>query len=226
MDASKQPLIGLYGAGGLARDVMPILERAPMHGGHCVHVVDQEYLASLTSAIAPVIGFDEFASLTGQYGSKFNVAIADSSVRQRLAEKCLGIGSKPIQIVSPRADVEWIGSDIGRGAIICAFCFVPPRAKIGQFVQMNIGSYISHDCVIGDFVTFAPYAKINGNCRIGDHAYIGTGAMLKQGVRIGDGAVIGMGAVVLHDVPAGETWVGNPARRLYANREEFHANLA
>jgi serine acetyltransferase len=31
---------------------------------------------------------------------------------------------------------------------------------------------------------------------------------------VGDDAVIGMGAMIRADVAAGETWVGNPGRRL------------
>ncbi|MEG3085550.1 DapH/DapD/GlmU-related protein [Sphingomonas sp. PB2P12] len=43
-------------------------------------------------------------------------------------------------------------------------------------------------------------------------ASIGAGAIILPGVRIGKGAMIGAGAVVTHDVPAGATMVGNPAR--------------
>jgi acetyltransferase-like isoleucine patch superfamily enzyme len=40
------------------------------------------------------------------------------------------------------------------------------------------------------------------------------GATIKPHVTIGDGARIGQGAAVVRDVPAGETWVGVPARRI------------
>jgi UDP-2-acetamido-3-amino-2,3-dideoxy-glucuronate N-acetyltransferase len=43
-------------------------------------------------------------------------------------------------------------------------------------------------------------------------ATIGSGAAVLGGVRIGEGALVGAGAVVTHDVPPGETVVGNPAR--------------
>jgi acetyltransferase-like isoleucine patch superfamily enzyme len=45
-------------------------------------------------------------------------------------------------------------------------------------------------------------------------ASIGAGAVILPGVTIGEGAMIGAGAVVTKSVPAGETWVGNPAHKL------------
>jgi UDP-2-acetamido-3-amino-2,3-dideoxy-glucuronate N-acetyltransferase len=45
-------------------------------------------------------------------------------------------------------------------------------------------------------------------------ASIGTGAVLLGGVTVGERAIVGAGAVVTHDVPAGATVVGNPARVL------------
>jgi UDP-2-acetamido-3-amino-2,3-dideoxy-glucuronate N-acetyltransferase len=42
---------------------------------------------------------------------------------------------------------------------------------------------------------------------------VGANATILGGVTIGEGAVIGAGSVVTKDVPAGETWYGNPARR-------------
>jgi serine acetyltransferase len=38
--------------------------------------------------------------------------------------------------------------------------------------------------------------------------------MIKNKVKIGNNVTVGMGAVVLKDIPDGETWIGNPARKL------------
>lgn len=136
------------------------------------------------------------------------IAVGDPTTRKAIAER---ISGKPAsffaQGVFQGHDVE-----IGEGAILCPQTMITCRARIGRHFHANIYSYVAHDCVIGDFVTFAPRVNCNGNVTIGDGAYIGTGAMLKQGITIGEGAVIGMGAVVTKDVPAGETWVGNPAK--------------
>ena len=47
---------------------------------------------------------------------------------------------------------------------------------------------------------------------IGKNVVIGMGALIIGAVIIGDDAVIGMGAVVTRHVPAGQVWVGNPAK--------------
>ena len=43
-------------------------------------------------------------------------------------------------------------------------------------------------------------------------ATIGAGSTILPGLTIGEGAMIGAGSVVTKDVPAGELWLGNPAR--------------
>ena len=52
---------------------------------------------------------------------------------------------------------------------------------------------------------------------IADEVMIGGGAVILPGVRLGKGCQIGAGAVVTKDVPAGETWIGNPAYPLTAH---------
>lgn len=50
--------------------------------------------------------------------------------------------------------------------------------------------------------------------QIGRDVWVGGRAVILPGVTIGDGAVIGAGSVVTKDVPPGEVWAGNPARKL------------
>ena len=49
---------------------------------------------------------------------------------------------------------------------------------------------------------------------IGKRVFIGADVIVCKGVTIGDEAMVAAGSVVVNDVPSGEVWGGNPARRL------------
>lgn len=86
--------------------------------------------------------------------------------------------------------------------------------QIGMGSLLMAGSHVGHDAIIGDECEIAPNAVIGGCCILGNRVKIGMGAMIRPWIEIGDGARIGAGAVVTKNVPAGEVWAGNPARRL------------
>lgn len=212
---------GLFGAGGFAREVMPLVQskaaafRRDNPGADVkVFFVQTEPEAEFVNDV-PVISEAAFLALNPER-TFFNIAIANSRTRERIANSCLTRGLKSLNLAADNV-VCFDTSPVGEGAMFCAFSMVTANARIGRFFQSNIYAYVAHDCVIGDFVTFAPRVCCNGNVHIHDHAYIGTGAVLKQGTPekplvIGEGAVIGMGAVVTKDVPPHTTVVGNPAK--------------
>ncbi|MGJ0506234.1 MAG: acetyltransferase [Methylocystis sp.] len=212
-------LIGIVGCGGFGREVMPVLHE--MLGRTQIHATLVFVETTPTSGNAVngyrVMSEEDFFRAEDK-DKQFNIAIADSRVRQAIAERFIKVGVQPVDVHSLQARF-YDANKIGEGSIICAGSIVTSNAIIGRFFHCNIQSYVAHDCVVGDFVTFAPRVACNGNVVIEDHAYIGTGAVIKEGMkkrplRIGKGAIVGMGAVVTKDVPAGETWVGNPARPL------------
>jgi acetyltransferase-like isoleucine patch superfamily enzyme len=86
--------------------------------------------------------------------------------------------------------------------------------RLGKCWLMK-GVHIGHDAVIGDGCELAPHCSVGGHVTLGRNVRVGQGALFKPFVTVGDGARIGMGAVVICDVPAGETWAGNPARNLH-----------
>lgn len=211
-------MYGIIGAGGFGREVMPLVRA----------MLKDDLLTGGTELVFVVEGAPNQAQLNGvdvlslsDFLSKpverlFNVAIADSKVRARIAGFCEQAGARAFDVVANNALIM-DANEIGEGLILSPFASITSNAKIGRFFQANIYSYVAHDCVVGDFVTFAPSVHCNGNVHIGDHAYIGTGAIIKPGIkgaplRIGEGAVVGMGAVVVKDVPAYTTVIGNPAR--------------
>lgn len=210
-------LYGIYGAGGCGRGILPLAREQLKDeaDGELVFVDDGTAGSSINGH--RVLGFDDFVS-TEASARHVALAVADSRLRSKLAEKCRAAGVEFFSVWASNA-VRMDSVEIGEGAVVSPFVTFTSNIRVGSHFQANLYSYVEHDCVIGDFVTFAPRVACNGNIHIGDHAYIGTGAVIRQGrsgapLRIGQGAVVGMGAVVTKDVAPGTTVVGVPARPL------------
>jgi sugar O-acyltransferase (sialic acid O-acetyltransferase NeuD family) len=221
-DYKNKLVFGLFGAGGFAREVMPFAKEnikkiaAEKNIEYEIFFIETNTSANAINSF-PIISEAEFLKLEC-IEKLFNVAIADSKAREKIAGNLMACGAKPITLISPHA-IIYENNEIGEGAIICAFSCVTSNAKIGRFFHSNIYSYVAHDCTINDFVTFAPRVNCNGHTHIHNHAYIGTSATIKPGcyskpLIIGKEAVVGMGAVVTKNVDAHKIVVGNPAKVL------------
>lgn len=212
-------IYAVYGAAGCGRSLMPIA-REHIATGETIYFIDDALNTEQQINGYKAVSYDMFKAIQSDERNVL-IAIANSNIRQKLAEKLTNDGIN-IWTVKSQSTVIMDNVIIGNGAALSPFVTIGANAIIGHCFHANLYSYVEHDCVIGDFVTFAPRVSCNGNVHIEDHAYIGTGAVLRQGTPdkpliIGKGAIVGMGAVVTKDVPAGVTVVGNPARPLIKN---------
>lgn len=85
---------------------------------------------------------------------------------------------------------------------------------IGDYTKINNLCHIAHNNKIGKNVTVTGCVNISGSNIIDNDVWIAPNSSIRGWVHIGEGATIGMGAVVVKDIPAHETWVGNPARKM------------
>ncbi|WP_080776636.1 N-acetyltransferase [Chryseobacterium phocaeense] len=99
--------------------------------------------------------------------------------------------------------------------------YIGNNVTIKPGVQIWDGISIEDNVFIGPNVTFSndkyPVSK-NTNFNllqtiVKKGASIGANATILPGITIHENAVIGAGSVVTKDVPAGETWFGNPAKK-------------
>lgn len=139
-------------------------------------------------------------------------------VRRRLVAR-LGLpDGRYATVVHPAAEVA-DGCPVGAGSVLLAGVVLTADVAVGRHVAVMPQAVLTHDDVVGDFVTIASGVRLGGGVRLRDGCYVGAGALVREGVTVGAGALVGMGSVVLRDVPDGEVWVGNPARRLRAAPE-------
>lgn len=218
----RKTIIGLFGAGGFGREIMPLLIQSPKSNfGYSAlrrqyYFIESETSLELVNGVS-VLSEEEFFQKQN-FKKFFNVAIADSQIRRKVSERAFLAGATPVNIISPKAVVHETVT-LGEGAIITDFVTITSNVEIGNFFHANLYSYIAHDCKIGNYVTFAPGVACNGNVIIEDNVFVGANAVIRPGSVgrprvIGSGAIIGMGAVVLNDIAPNTTVVGNPARRI------------
>ena len=148
--------------------------------------------------------------------------------------------------LSERVYVDIMACVIGKVVISDDVSIWPGVVVRGDVNDINIGArsniqdnatlHCTHDGIyspggfalqIGNDVTVGHAAVLHG-CTIGNLVLIGMGSIVLDGAVIEDTCLIGAGAVVSPGthIPAGQLWVGNPARYKRDLKPEEHEMLS
>lgn len=115
---------------------------------------------------------------------------------------------------------------IGEHCNICAHVLIENDVIIGDHVTIKSGVQIWDGIELEDYVMVGANVSFTNDMyprsqnagwkllrtKVCRGASIGAGAVILPGLTIGEGAMIGAGSVLTKDVPAGELWMGNPAK--------------
>jgi len=104
------------------------------------------------------------------------------------------------------------GASIGAGVTVDRGLF--GDTVVGELAKIDNLCQIAHNVTVGRGAIIAAFGGISGSVTIGDGVMMGGRVGVADHRHIGRGAVLAAGYAVMHDVPAGETWAGYPAKPL------------
>ena len=93
---------------------------------------------------------------------------------------------------------------------------------VGEGTKIDNLVQIAHNVVIGRHCVIVSQVGISGSCELGDFVALGGQAGLAGHLKIGMGAQIGASSGLMNDVPAGQRWIGAPAKPI----KEFWREMA
>lgn len=111
----------------------------------------------------------------------------------------------------PHAGNVEIGDDveIGANANIDRGKFGP--TTVGEGTKIDNLVQVGHNCRIGRHCIICGTCGLSGSVTLGDGVVLAGGVAVADNITIGAGAKVGARSGVMHDIPAGEEWVGYPA---------------
>ncbi len=141
-------------------------------------------------------------------------AVGDNMIREKMVALFESLSLRQITIIDPAATVS-ASANLSKSVFIGKGAKINALAIIGTGTIINTGSVVEHECEVGDYVHIAPSATLCGDVHVGRSSFVGANAVIIQGIRVHNNCTLGAGSVLLkHTNGPGETWVGNPARKI------------
>jgi sugar O-acyltransferase (sialic acid O-acetyltransferase NeuD family) len=207
--------IAIYGAGGLGREIMWIINQIN-ESKPTWNLVgffdDTKTIGDKIAGDKPVLGglnelneWKEELSIVLAFGNPDTVLL----IRSKINNPHLSFPN----IIHPNfrcLDIKTLS--IGVGNIITGSCVFSCDISIGDFNLFNGSVCLGHDVKIGSYNSFMPAVRISGNVKIGAKNLFGLCSIVLQKLNIGEGVLLTPGSVLLHQPKSNSTYIGNPAK--------------
>lgn len=210
-------ILGIYGAGGLGREVLDIALRINEEEDRWIDIVFIDDAGHRTELVDfKVLSLPVFATSCDRLEAV--IAVGEPQIRKKLYEKLVSYSIPLATVVHPTAIISRF-ANVEPGVIIGEFSSIHSNAHIGANTIVQPFCCVGHDIIIGRHVVVSTTANIGGNTVVEDCVFIGMNCSVLQNLRIGQNAIVAMGAVVFRNVDDGCTVLGNPARETLGNMQ-------
>lgn len=211
-------ILGVFGAGGLGREVFIVAKKinAIEHRWDKIVYIDDD--ASIKDVLGvPSYTFNE--AVKSFQNLEVAIAIGEPSTREKIYDKVKENGVNLATLIHPGVYIDE-STTVGAGCIICEGVTITSCVEIGEDTFIQPHAVIGHDIKIGKHCMIGASSEIGGADVVGDRTYMGFMSGTKELLTIGKDVICSAGAIVFRDLPDGAIAVGNPARIVKNNEEK------
>lgn len=206
----------LYGSGGMAREVVELIEdinRVEPRWNILGYIDDIKGNCREVLHGYRILGTGEILkNLT--YTTCIVIAISDPAAKESIYEKIKNCNIRFPVLIHPSARVAK-DAQIGEGSIIGIDCIVSTDVHIGRHVFLNMRTVVGHDAEINDFCSCLVNCIIAGGVLIKDCSLLGSGCIIMEKKLIGRHCKVAMGSVVCFDVEDQNVVLSRPSKSMY-----------
>ena len=215
----NEMVLGIYGAGGLGREVFElasVINNNNKQWSEIIFIDDADEIDNPRNI--RVLKFSDIINEFSGIDIEICIATGEPAIRKILYDKIIANGLELTTLVHPDVVIPH-STTIGKGTIICKFLSITCDITIGKNVYIHPNVCIGHDSIIGEHTVVSSYVDVAGDCKIGSNTFLAINVCMRQGISIGDDTIIGMGSVVHKDIPSDVIAMGNPARPMKKNEK-------
>lgn len=213
--------MGIYGSGGLGREVFELAQDIEATGRvswRSIVFIDDTKPEGLFRQ-SPVSPFESFIHTWEADKIEIAIAVGEPSVRRKLAEKVGAAGFRLCTLVHPNAKIS-PSAMLEEGVVVKSGAIVSCDARIRRNSFLQDCCLVGHDVHIGENTVVSSFVTCAGHVFVGSDCYLGVNACIKESTTIGSETIIGMGSVVLKNIPNEMIAMGNPARPMRVNTDK------
>ncbi len=208
-------ILGIYGAGGLGREVHILARKinAVEHRWEQIVYIDDN------EAIKEVLGVSSYTFDGARelfFDLEISIAIGEPATRAKIYDKVKAVGVRLATLIHPGVYIDE-STAIGEGVTILEGVMPSSCVIIEDNVYIQPHVAIGHDTHIGKHSYIGTNAEISGSNIVGERVFIGFLAGTLQGLTIGDDVEISAGSIVFRDIEPRMIVMGNPARVIRRN---------
>ncbi|APJ04562.1 acetyltransferase [Silvanigrella aquatica] len=205
---SHLPVV-IIGAGGHAKVVVDTLQAMQCEILGYTNITSEKPLLNIK-----YLGSDDF--IINQNPKNILLVIGFGSVkfaleRQKTFEKWKSLGFSFKSLIHPSAIISQYAK-LGEGVQVLMGSLIQACATIKDNCIINTGASVDHDCFIDSHCHIAPRVTLSGGVTISSNCHIGTGAVVIQNIIIENNVTVGAGAVVIKNVSSNSVVYGIPAK--------------